>query len=105
MGFSVGDTAAPSLAANHRIHLLGQCTDLDLLSWVLSIAKHASIGTPLGPLRTQPDTLGTDTYTFRNHSPSLTRCNPSHSKIHRPNILCHTRADGPPTSMDTDVYS
>ena len=35
MGFHIGDTAAPTLAETQRRHLLGQCIDVNLLSWLV----------------------------------------------------------------------
>ena len=32
MRIRVGDTGAPGLSQNHRIHLLGQCTDINAIS-------------------------------------------------------------------------
>jgi hypothetical protein len=97
MGFSVGDTAAPSLTANERIHLLGQYTDLNLLSWTLSVTKHASIGTPIGPLRTQPDTPGNDTYIFSQPLPSFDEAQPLSLKDTSPHqTLAHKGAPPPP---------
>ena len=31
MGFTIGDTEAEGLSPGQRIHILGQCTDLNLL--------------------------------------------------------------------------
>ena len=35
MGFTPGDTAAPTLTEEQRRHLLGQCIDINLLSWLV----------------------------------------------------------------------
>ena len=39
MGFRVGDTAAPRLYKLHRVHLLGQCTDLNTILWTISTIR------------------------------------------------------------------
>jgi hypothetical protein len=41
MGFRVGETAAPGLSDAQRVQLLGQCTDLNTLTWNKStICRH-----------------------------------------------------------------
>jgi hypothetical protein len=35
MGFHVGDTRAPDLTEAERNHLLGQCIDRNLLTWLV----------------------------------------------------------------------
>ena len=35
MGFHVGDTRAPGLTEDERNHLLGQCIDRNLLTWLV----------------------------------------------------------------------
>jgi hypothetical protein len=41
MGFRVGDRAAPSLSEAQRVQLIGQCTDLNTLTWTIStIRRH-----------------------------------------------------------------
>ncbi len=41
MGFRVRDTAAYGLSEAQRVQMLGQCTDLDVLTWITStIRKH-----------------------------------------------------------------
>jgi hypothetical protein len=41
MGFRVGDTAALGLSEAQRDQLLGQCTDLNTLTWTIStIRRH-----------------------------------------------------------------
>ena len=36
MGFHPGDTAAPGLASDQRRHLMGQCIDINLFSWLIT---------------------------------------------------------------------
>ena len=38
MGFAPGDTTAPNLTEEQRRHLLGQCIDINLLSWLIRTA-------------------------------------------------------------------
>ena len=53
MGFTRGDTTAPGLTPEQRIHLLGQCTDLNILTWTLSATGIPSEEPDLRP-RTHP---------------------------------------------------
>ena len=39
MGFEQGDTAAPGLLPGQRRHLLGQCIDINLFSWLIATAS------------------------------------------------------------------
>jgi hypothetical protein len=36
MGFASGDTDAPGLSPAQRIHILGMCTDLNILHWTIA---------------------------------------------------------------------
>jgi hypothetical protein len=36
MGFLVGDTGAPGISRKKRIRFLGQCTDLNAISWMVA---------------------------------------------------------------------
>ena len=44
MVFTTGDTAAPGLTIDHRNHMLGQYTDLNILSWALAIISSTPRG-------------------------------------------------------------
>ena len=35
MGFTPGDSVGPNLTEEQRRHLLGQCIDVNLLSWLI----------------------------------------------------------------------
>ncbi len=44
MGFRIGDTRVPGLSQHQRVHLLGQCTDLNAIAWtVTSIQTHLTL--------------------------------------------------------------
>jgi hypothetical protein len=36
MGFQVGDTGAQGFSQDQRNHLLGQCTDINAVSWMVA---------------------------------------------------------------------
>jgi hypothetical protein len=42
MGFTRGDTEATGFTPEQRIHILGQCRDLNLLHWVVTLASSTS---------------------------------------------------------------
>jgi len=64
MGFTAGDIAAPWLTTNQRNPLLGQCTDLNILSWVLSIINDTRTRLHNPPNPARPDYPGPSTYNF-----------------------------------------
>ena len=39
MGFRVGDTPAPGLSESQRVQFLGQCADLDIMTWTISTIR------------------------------------------------------------------
>jgi hypothetical protein len=54
MGFVVGDTDAPSITKGQRIHSLGRCSDLIVLSLFVHLA------TPCAPRADAPTTKDTE---------------------------------------------
>jgi hypothetical protein len=64
MGFTSGDTAAGGLSPNQRMHILGQCTDLNILHWTLATINTPTTRVATHPTRAQPDAPWKNTYTF-----------------------------------------
>jgi hypothetical protein len=44
-GFGVRGTGAPGLSQAHRIHLLGQCTDLNAIPWTIATIRSHLVST------------------------------------------------------------
>jgi len=82
MGFTAGDTAAPGLNTEQRNHMLGQCTDLNILNWTLSIVRNAPTRLHNPNTRECPNYPGPSTYTFSQPLPNLevTRAIPSRNR-------------------------
>jgi len=64
MGFNKGDTEAEGLSPGQRNHILGQCTDLNLLQWTLALASTTSLGRCTSHPREHPESPWENTYTF-----------------------------------------
>ena len=71
MGFTRGDTEARGLTPEQRIHILGQCTDLNLLHWAIAFATYASPGRHTQNPREHPGRPWENTYTFSQPLPNL----------------------------------
>ena len=71
MGFTRGDTAAAGLSPAQRIHILGQCTDLNILHWTLNQVTTNTEEAPTSPSRAHSDTPWENTYTFSQPLPNL----------------------------------
>jgi hypothetical protein len=63
MGFNVGDTGAPNLSHNQRIHPLGQCTDLNAISWTV-----ATFQTHLAPTEIDTPTVTGSTHIRKGYT-------------------------------------
>ena len=64
MGFTSGDTEAEGLSPSQRIHILGQCTDLNILQWTLTKVSTASPENCASHPREHPGIPREHTYTF-----------------------------------------
>ena len=64
MGFTSGDTEAAGLTPRQRNHILGQCTDLDLLHWTIALASYTWQGHHTPRPREHPGRPWENTYTF-----------------------------------------
>ena len=73
MGFTGGDTNTGNLSPTQRNHILGQCTDLNLLHWTLALASASPSRIPTTNLREAPDTPVGPTYTFSQPLPPPSR--------------------------------
>ena len=71
MGITRGDTEAAGLTPEQRIHILGQCTDLNLLQWTVALASSTSLGHHTPHQREHPGRLWKNTYTFSQPLPNL----------------------------------
>jgi len=71
MGFAGGDTEATGLISAQRNHILGQCTDLNLLHWTISMANYTSRGHHAPRPREHPKRPWENTYTFSQQLPNL----------------------------------
>jgi hypothetical protein len=71
MGFTNGDTAAEGLSPGLRIHILGQCTDFNILQWTLAQAIASSLEDGTSHLREHPGRPWEHTYTFSQPLPDL----------------------------------
>ncbi len=64
MGFTSGDAKTGNLSPSQRNHVLGQCTDLNLLHWTLDLASTSPSRNPATHPREAPDTPSETSYTF-----------------------------------------
>ena len=71
MGFTSGDTAVGGLSPDQRIHILGQCTDLNILHWTLALVNANPTEAHNSPTRVHPGIPWEDTYTFSQPLPNL----------------------------------
>jgi hypothetical protein len=71
MGFTSGETEAAGLTPEQRIHILGQCTDLNLLHWTNALANSTSLGHHTPHPREHPDSPWENAYTFSQPLPIL----------------------------------
>ena len=71
MGFTSGDTAAEGLTPDQRIHILGQCTDLNIMHWTLTQVTTNTAEAPTSPTRAHPGLPWENTYTFSQPLPNL----------------------------------
>ena len=71
MGFTCGDTEATGLTPTQRIHILGQCTDLNMLEWTIALASSTSQGGHAPRQREHPASCLESTYTFSQPLPNL----------------------------------
>ena len=71
MGFTSGDTETAGLAPEQRINILGQCTDLNLLHWIVALASSTSLGHHTPHSREHPGRPWENTYTFSQPLPNL----------------------------------
>jgi hypothetical protein len=69
MGFTSGDTDATGLSPAQRTHILGMCTDLNILHW--TIAQITNPGHQHTQLGDTPHIPQTTTYTFSQPLPNL----------------------------------
>jgi hypothetical protein len=71
MGFTCGDTEATGLTPTQRIHILGQCTDLNLLQWAVALASSTSQEGHAPRQREHPAICWESTYTLSPPLPNL----------------------------------
>jgi hypothetical protein len=71
MGFTSGDTTAEGLSPDQRIHLLGKCTDLNLLRWTLALISTTPTEDPIPSTRVHPGVPWANTSTFSQPLPNL----------------------------------
>jgi hypothetical protein len=71
MGFTYGDTEATGLTPAQRIHILGQCTNLNMLHWAIALASSTSRGHHTPRPRDHPGRRWENTYTFSQPLPNL----------------------------------
>jgi hypothetical protein len=79
MGFTSGDTAAEGLSTEQRMHLLGQCTDLNILHWTLALISTTPKEDHTPSTRVHPRVPWANTYTFSQQLLNLaeTQAHPS----------------------------
>ncbi len=63
MGFRVGDTAARGLSELQRVQLLGKCTDLDTITWIISTIRTHMPSAEHYPMCTPSPTHGSGGFT------------------------------------------
>ncbi len=71
MELNSGDTEAAGITPEQCIHILGQCTDLNLLPWIDAIASSISQGHHTPHPREHPGRPLENTYTFSQSVPNL----------------------------------
>jgi len=71
MGFNNGDTEAGELSPGQCIHILGQCTNLNILHWTLAQPSATSSEDRASPLREDPGRPWEHTYTLSQPLPDL----------------------------------
>ena len=71
MGFTSGDTEAGGLSPGQRIHILGQCTNLNILRWTLAQANTTSSEDRASHPREHPGRPWEHTYTVSQPLPDL----------------------------------
>jgi len=64
MGFTGGDTETAGLKPEQRIHIIGLCSDLNLLHWTHALASSTSPGNHTPHPREHPGIPWENTYTF-----------------------------------------
>jgi len=63
MGFRVGYTAASCLSELQRVQLLGQCTDLNTITWTISTIRTHTLSAEHNPMCTPSPTHGSGGFT------------------------------------------
>ena len=71
MGFTIGDTKAAGLTPEQRIHILGQCIDLNLLHWTIALDSSTSLGHHIPHQREHQGRPRGNTYMFSQPLPNL----------------------------------
>jgi ribonuclease HI len=71
MDFTGGDTGATELTPEQRVYILGQCTNLNMLHWAVSLASSTSPGHQTPRPREHPGRQWENTYTFSQPLPNL----------------------------------
>ena len=71
MGLTGGDTEAAGLTPEQRVHILGQCTNLNLLHWAVSQASYTFRGFQTPRTREHSGRQWKNTYTFSQPLPNL----------------------------------
>ena len=91
MGFTIGDTETAGLTPKQRIHILGHCTDLNLLHATIALASSTSWGNQSPRRREYPGIPWENIYTFSQSLPNLGEAHalppgdtPSHHAATRP---------------------
>jgi hypothetical protein len=64
MGFQVGDAGSPDLSPPQRVYLLGQCTDLNAISWTVATMRSHLVLTAIATPTTYGPPLPGTSYIF-----------------------------------------
>ncbi len=99
MGFTSGDMNTGNLSPTQRNHVIGQCTDLNLLHWTLALASAFPSRNPVTHPREAPDTPREPNYTLSQPLPSLTETRTLPGMGNTYSLPTATTTDTPPIPM------
>jgi hypothetical protein len=83
MGFHVGDTGAPYLSHNQRIHLLGQCTDLNAICWTMGKIRANLVTTEVNTPTEEESIHRSEGFTYSQPLPTLVDTTLLHARHYR----------------------
>ena len=103
LGFEAGDTAAEGLSDQQRRHLLGQCIDMNLLTWLVQTISPISAPPVCPPTQSNPANPGSPTETSPAPTSteylSLLQTLPPHAFLPAPDGLCPSPFPQPDSSQ------